>query len=93
MEKSKQDSYVETLKQDSNASRFIDFLAEIQNGLHPEFIDKQHRIPKVRVREYLGIKSSGNFSNKVLNKSEVILYCQARDINLSGQYIRLPYAG
>lgn len=93
MEKSKQDSYVEALKQDSYASRFIDFLAEIQNGLHPEFIDKQHRIPKVRVREYLGIKSSGNFSNKVLNKSEVILYCQARDINLSGQYIRLPYAG
>ena len=93
MEKSKQDSYVEALKQDSYASRFIDFLAEIQNGLHPEFIDKQYRIPKVRVREYLGIKSSGNFSNKVLNKSEVILYCQARDINLSGQYIRLPYAG
>lgn len=93
MEKSKQDDYVETLKQDSHAADFINFLAEIQNGKHPEFIDNQYRIPKVKVREYLGIKSSGNFSNKVLNKSEVILYCQARDISLSGQYIRLPHAG
>jgi len=91
MEKSKQDDYIKTLKQNSYASKFIDFLAETQNGLHPEFVDNQHRIPKVRVREYLGIKSSGNFSNKVLNKSEVILYCQARDISLSGQYIKLPY--
>lgn len=93
MEKSKQDNYVEELKQDSYAAKFIDFLAETQNGMHPEFIDNQHRIPKVKVREYLGIKSSGNFSNKVLNKSEVILYCQARDIGLSGQYIKLSNTG
>lgn len=93
MGKSKQDDYIETLKQDSYASKFIDFLAETQNGLHPEFVDNQHRIPKVKVREYLGIRSSGNFSNKVLNKSEVILYCQARDISLSGQYIKLPCTG
>lgn len=93
MEKSKQDEYVEALKQDSYATKFIGFLAEILNGMHSEFIDDQYRIPKVKVREYLGIKNSGNFSNKVLNKSEVILYCQARDISLSGQYIRLPYTG
>lgn len=93
MEKSKQDNYVEELKQDSYAAKFIDFPAETQNGMHPEFIDNQHRIPKVKVREYLGIKSSGNFSNKVLNKSEVILYCQARDIGLSGQYIKLSNTG
>ena len=84
---------MEVLKQDSYATKFINFLAETQNGMHPEFVDEQYRISKVKAREYLGIKSSGNFSNKVLNKSEVILYCQARDITLSGQYIRLPCTG
>ena len=93
VKKSRQDEYVDTLKQDSYAARFIVFLAELQNGMHTEFLDNQHRIPKIKIREYLGIKSSGNFSNKVLNKSEVILYCQARDISLSGQYIKLPYIG
>lgn len=89
MEKSKQDDYIETLKQDSYASKFINFLAETQNGLHPEFIDGKKRIPKAKVREFLGIKSSSNFADKVLRKSEVILYCQARDIQLEGQYIKL----
>lgn len=93
VEKSKQDDYVETLKQSSYASKFIDFLAEVQNGLHAEFVDEKHRISKIMAREYLGIKSSGNFSNKVLNKSEVISYCQARNIQFTGQYIKLPEAG
>ena len=93
MEKSKQDDYVETLKQSSYASKFIDFLAEVQNGLHAEFVDEKHRISKIKAREYLGIKSSGNFSNKVLNKSEVISYCQARNIQFTGQYIKLPETG
>ena len=92
-EKTKQDDYLEALKKGSYASKFIDFLAEVQNGLHSEFIDKQNRISKVKIREYLGIKTSGNFSNKVLYKSEVISYCRARDISLSGQYIKLPYVG
>lgn len=89
MEKTKQDDYVETLKQDSHAAKFINFLAEIQNGLHPEFVDGKQRISKVKVREYLGIKSSSNFADKVLRKSEVISYCQARDIRLTGKYIKL----
>lgn len=93
MEKSKQDDYVETLKQSSYASKFIDFLAEVQNGLHTEFVDEKHRISKIMAREYLGIKSSGNFSNKVLNKSEVISYCHARNIQFTGQYIKLPETG
>lgn len=93
MEKSKQDDYVETLKQSSYASKFIDFLAEVQNGLHAEFVDEKHRISKIMAREYLGIKSSGNFSNKVLNKSEVISYCQARNIQFTGQYIKIPETG
>lgn len=89
MEKTKQDDYVEALKQDSYATKFIDFLAEIQNGLHSEFVDEKQRIPKIKVREYLGIKTSSNFADKVLRKSEVISYCQARDIRLTGQYIKL----
>lgn len=93
MEKSKQDDYVETLKQGSHATRFIEFLAEIQNGLHPEFLDEKHRIPKAKLREYLGIKTSSNFADKVLRKSEVISYCQVREIDLSGQYIKLPNTG
>lgn len=93
MERSKQDDYVEELKQDSYAAKFIGFLAETQNGMHPEFIDSQHRISKVRVREYLGIKTSSNFADNVLRKSEVILYCRARDIQLTGKYIRFPDAG
>lgn len=93
MEKSKQDDYVETLKQDSYASRFIDFLAEVQNGLHSELIDEKNRIQKAKVRDFLGIKTSSNFADKVLRKSEVISYCQARDIQFTGQYIRLPKTG
>lgn len=89
-EKGKQDKYLEDLKKDSYAAKFIDFLAGTQNGLHKEFFDNKGRIPKIKIREHLGIKSSGNFSNKVLNKTEVISYCKARDIDLSGQYIRLP---
>ncbi len=90
VEKSKQDEYLKKLQQDSYATKFIEFLAEIQNGLHQDMIDKDNRISKVKAREYLGIKTSGNFSNKVLNKSDVILYCQVRNINLNGQYIKLP---
>lgn len=88
--KSKQEDYIEELKKDSYATRFIDFLAEVQNGLHGEMIDSKRRIPKIKAREYLGIKTSTNFSSKVLYKSEVILYCKARYIDLSGHYIKLP---
>ena len=93
VEKSKQDEYFAKMKQDSYATRFIDLLAEVQNGLHPEMLDKNNRISKVKAREYLGIKTSGNFSNKVLNKSDVISYCQVRNIDLTGQYIKLPKVG
>lgn len=93
IEKNKQDNYIEMLKQDSYASKFIDLLAEIQNGLHSEFLDKKHRISKAKVREFLGIKTSSNFANKVLRKSEVISYCEARNIQFAGQYIKLPEIG
>lgn len=90
LERTKQDDYIEELKKDSYASKFINFLAEIQNGMHIEFVDSQRRISKVKVREYLGIKSSSNFADKVLRQTEVISYCQIRNISLNGQYIRLP---
>ncbi len=92
-ETSKQDEYLQELKKDSYASKFVEFLAEAQNGLHSELVDDNRRISKIKVREYLGIKTSGNFSNKVLNKSEVIRYCEARKINITGQYIKLPKTG
>lgn len=93
VEKSRQDEYVEELRKDSYATKFMDLLAETQNGLHPELLDEKNRISKVKARTYLGIKTSGNFSNKVLNKSEVITYCQVRNIELNGQYIKLPKVG
>lgn len=93
VEKTKQDEYVEEMKKDSYASKFINLLAEIQNGMHSELLDSDRRISKIKAREHLGIKTSGNFSNKVLNKSEVFFYCQTRNIKLDGQYIKLPRTG
>ena len=90
--KNKRDEYFERLQQDSYATKFIKLLAEIQNGIHGEFVDDQNRISKIKIREYLGIKSSSNFADKVLRQSEVISYCQVRNIDLSGRYIRLPKA-
>lgn len=91
--RNKQDDYIDRLQKSSYATKFIDFLAEVQNGLHQEFVDDKNRLSKVKVRNYLGINSSGNFSNKVLKKTEVIKYCQVRNIDLSGQYIKLSKTG
>lgn len=90
VEKSKQDEYFAKMKQDSHATRFIELLAEVQNGLHPEMVDKQNRISKIKIREHLGINSSSNFADKVLRQTEVISYCQVRNIDLNGRYIKLP---
>lgn len=88
--KNRQDDYIKELKKKSYASKFISILAEIQNGLHQDMMDKNRRISKKEFRSYLGIKTSGNFCNKVLNKSEVIDYCTARGIGLAGNYITIP---
>lgn len=90
VEKSKQDEYFKRLQQDSYATKFINLLAGIQSGLHTEFVDAQNRISKIKVREYLGINSSSNFADKVLRQTDVISYCQVRNIDLNGRYIRLP---
>jgi hypothetical protein len=84
----KQDEYVDKLMKDSYATKFIDLMVYLQSDSHPELkIDKMNRIPKKDVREYLGIKSSGNFSNKVLNKTNVISFCEVRGITIDGKYI------
>lgn len=88
----KQDKYFEELQKNSYATKFIELLAELQNGLHPELLDADNRISKKAARLYLGITSTANFSNKVLRKTEVISYCEVRNIGLQGQYIRIPKA-
>lgn len=90
---SRQDEYFSKMQEASYANKFMSFLAEVQNGLHKDYLDGKKRISKIKVREYLGIGSSANFSNKVLNKSEVIIYCETRNIDLSGKYIKLPQTG
>lgn len=91
-ENSRQEEYVSRLKQTGYAAKFISLLAEIQSGLHREMVDPQGKILKMKIREYLGIHSSSNFSQKVLAKTEVIEYCQSRHIECKGKYIHLPRA-
>lgn len=93
MAESKQDKYLGELQKNSYATKFIELLAELQNGLHPEMLDSENRISKKDARLYLGISSTANFSNKVLRKTDVISYCEVRNIGLQGQYIKIPKAG
>lgn len=88
----KQDKYITELQKNSYATKFIELLAELQNGLHPELLDKNNRLSKKAARMYLGINTSANFSNNVLRKTEVISYCEVRNISLQGQYIGIPKA-
>lgn len=89
-ENRKQEEYISKLKREGYAAKFVELLAEIQSGLHREIVDSQGRIRKAKIREYLGIHSSSNFSRKVLAKTEVIEYCQTRHIDCKGRYIKLP---
>lgn len=93
MAESKQDKYLGELQKNSYATKFIELLAELQNGLHPEMLDSENRISKKDARLYLGISSTANFSNKVLRKTDVISYCEVRNIGLQGQYIKISKAG
>lgn len=93
MVESKQDKYLDELQKNSYATKFIELLAELQNGLHSEMLDSENRISKKDARLYLGINSTANFSNKVLRKTEVISYCEVRNIGLKGQHIKIPKAG
>lgn len=89
--KTRQDNYFDELKRDSYASKFITLIAEIQDGKHEDLFDHKGRLSKKTIRDYLGIKTSGNFSNKVLNKSEVISFCKTRCINTDGQFIQFNF--
>lgn len=90
-ESNRQEEYISKLKREGYAAKFVRLLAEIQSGLHREMVDSRGRIAKAKIREYLGIHSSSNFSRKVLAKTEVIEYCQNRHIDYNGRYIKLPH--
>lgn len=83
----KKDKYIDILKENSYASKFIQLLAELQEGKHQELSCGNGKYKKKVVRVYLGITDAGNFNRYVLKKSNVIEYCQTRHINLSGQSI------
>ncbi|MBE6034939.1 MAG: hypothetical protein E7222_09625 [Clostridiales bacterium] len=91
---SRLEEYNNGLKADSHEQKFIIILAELQAGLHSELIAKDKKgniIPntykKTTIREHMGIKSSSNFSNKVLNRDAVKKYCIANHIEINRNYI------
>ena len=90
MEKTKQDEYIEELKQKSYATDFINLMLEVLVGKHKELIYKDKRMKKKDVREYLGINDSSNFSSRVLNKSEIIEFLDKKGFKLERNYIVLP---
>lgn len=84
----KQDQYVQELQNDSYASKFMELMVHLISFSHSQLsFDKNNRIAKREVREYLGIKTSSNFSKKVLNKTNVISFCNTRGIYTDGKYI------
>lgn len=92
----KQDEYVAELQKKSYATKYLDLLAELQNGMHEELMykDKAGNIhvgvySKKSIRNYLGINKASIFTNKVLDKPQVNTYCKMRNIDASGQYIKL----
>ncbi len=86
---SKGDKYIETLIDNSHASKFIHLMAELQEGRHADLSYENRAFKKKVIRIYLGITSPSAFNNHVLNKSSVIEYCAARNIIITGQTIKL----
>jgi len=98
-EYTKQDRYIDTLQKNSYANRFITLMAELQNGLHPELVHKDKNGNPIKgtyrksvLRDYIGIKSSANFNHQVLTKTEVVTFCEIREISTDGQYVKLACA-
>lgn len=92
----RQEDYIVDLKSNSYAQKFMTLLAELVNGQHKELQHKDKignivigTYKKKDLREYLGIINCTIFSNKVLNKTDVIQYCQTRNIDTSGQYVKI----
>ena len=83
------DKYIDSLKENSYANKFIRLLAELQEGKHKDLSCGNGKYKKKVIREYLGIESAVCFNRYALNKSNVIEYCQTRHIDLSGQTIKL----
>lgn len=92
----KQDEYVTELQKNSYATKFVELLAELENGKHSDLLYRNKKgnvvygtYAKKTIREYLRINNATTFSNKVLSKTQVVTYCRTRDISTSGQYIKL----
>ena len=88
-EYTKQDNYVDNLQKDSHANKFLSLLSEIEKGEHRELEYKEGVYQKKVLREYLGISKAAYFNHKVLSKERVIEYCKARNIELSGKYVKM----
>ncbi len=85
----KQDKYIQTLVENSYADKFIQLLAELQQGLHKELSCGNGMYKKKAIREFLGITTAKSFYNHVLSKTRVIEYCETRNIFCSGQNIMI----
>jgi len=90
LEETKYEQHINELKSNSHEQKFIKLLAELQSGKHSELLAKDKKgntIPntytKIALRTYMGIKSSSNFSDKVLNRDEVIKYCKVSGIEIT----------
>jgi hypothetical protein len=90
LEPTRYEEHVGNLKANSHEQKFIKLLAELQSGKHSELLAKdkkgniiQNTYAKITLRNYMGINSSSNFSDKVLNRDEVIKYCKARSIEIN----------
>jgi hypothetical protein len=85
---SKQKKYIDKLKKKCFANKFIQLLAELQQGQHNELEHSSGTYKKKILRDYIGIKNASNFNQQVLLKSDVISYCKTRNIIIESQYIK-----
>lgn len=94
-DRTKKDEYIESLQNRSYANQFIKLLAELQDGKHVELLYKDgnkkigYNYKKKDLCEYLGLNNT-NFSHQIGNNTEVIYYCNERQISMSGHYVVIP---
>lgn len=90
----RRDEYIDKLRENSFANKFITLVAELQDGKHEELLHDEknnigYRYKKKAVCQYLGINST-NFSHYIGNKTNVVQFCDVRGIAITGQYIVIP---
>jgi len=92
--------YDERRRETSHATRFKQFAVEVMAGQHQDLLYRPSRgecIPgrykKKTVRDYLGVKGTTNFQKYVLERNDVVTFCDARMIRISRNYIDFPVVG